>query len=44
MTEDEMVDDITDSMDMSLRSSESWGWTKEPGKLQYMGSQRVRHN
>ena len=37
-------DSITDSMDMSLRSSGSWWWTGRPGVLQSMGSQRVRHN
>ena len=35
---------ITDSMDMSLRSSESWCWTRRPGVQQLMGSQRVRHD
>ena len=38
------LDGIIDLMDMSLRSSGSWGWTEEPGKLQSMESQRVRHN
>ena len=34
-------DGITDSMDMSLRSSGSWWWTGESGLLQSMGSQRA---
>ena len=38
------LDGITDSMDMSLRSSKSWWWTGRPGMLQSMGSWRVRHN
>ena len=33
------LDGITNSMDMSLRSSRQW-----PGMLQSMGSQRVGHN
>ena len=37
------LDGITDSMDMSL-SSRSWWWTGKPGMLQFMGSQRVRHD
>ena len=38
------LDDITDSMDMSLSTnSGSWWWTRKPGVLQSMGSQRVRH-
>ena len=35
---------ITDSMDMSLSELRSWWWTGRPGVLQFMGSQRVRHN
>ena len=38
------LDDVTDSMDISLR--EVWELVKEgkPGVLQFMGSQRVGHN
>ena len=35
---------ITNSMDMSLRSSRSWWWTGKLGMLQSTGSQRVRHD
>ena len=35
------LDDITDSVDMSLISSRSWGWIGRPGVLQSMGLQRV---
>ena len=38
------LDGITDSMDMSGVNSRSWWWTERPGMLQYMGSQRIRHN
>ena len=38
------LDDITDWMDMSLRSSGSWWWTGRPGVLQSMGSQRAGHD
>ena len=38
------LDGITDSMDISLsRLWELW-WTGRPGVLQFMGSQRVRHD
>ena len=42
--EDEMVDGITNSMDMNL--SKFWETVKDRGarQLQPMGSQRVRHN
>ena len=42
--QDEMVDGIIDSMDMSWASSGSWWWTGKPGLLQFMGSQRGRHD
>ena len=35
------LDGITDSVNMSLSKSRSWWWTRKPGKLQSMGSQRV---
>ena len=38
------LDDITDSMDMSLMNSRSWWWTGRPGVLWFMASQRVRHD
>ena len=38
------MDGITDSMDMSLSNSRSWGWTGRPGMLQSMGLQRVEHD
>ena len=38
------LDDITDSMDMNLGKLRGRWWrTGKPGVLQYMGSQRVRH-
>ena len=44
MTEDEIVGWQFDTMDMSLIGSRSWWLTGQPGVLQSMGSQRVRHN
>ena len=38
------LDGITDSMDMGLGELRSWWWTGRPGMLQFMGSQRVRHD
>ena len=38
------LDGITESMDMSLSKSGSWWWTGKPFVLQFMGSQRVRHD
>ena len=35
---------ITDLMDTSLGRLLELGWTGRPGMLQFMGSQRVRHN
>jgi len=37
-----LSDGITDSI--VWVNSSSWWWTGRPGVLQYMGSQRVRHN
>jgi len=37
------LDGITNSLDVNLRKG-SWWWTGRPGMLQFMGSQRVRHN
>ena len=39
-----VLDGITYSMNISLSKLMSWWWTGRPGMLQYMGSQRVRHN
>ena len=38
------LDDITDSMDMSLSKLREMVKDRKPGMLQFMGSQRVRHN
>ena len=35
------LDGITDSMDVSLGELGSWWWTRRPGMLRFMGSQRV---
>ena len=44
ITKDEIVDGITNLMDMNLSELWSWWWTRRPGVLQSMGSQRVRHD
>ena len=38
------LDSITDSMDMSLGKLQEIVKTGKPGMLQFMGSQRVRHD
>ena len=38
------LDDITNSMDMSLGKLQDWWWTGRPGVLQFMGLQRVRQD
>ena len=38
------LDGITDSMDVGLGRLGSWWWTGRPSMLQFMGSQRVRHD
>ena len=38
------LDGITNSMDMSLSELRELVWTRRPGMLQFMGSQRLRHN
>ena len=44
VTEDEMVDGITDPMDMSLSKLRKLVVDREARVLQSMGSQRVRHD
>ena len=38
------LDDIIDSMDMSLSRLQDWWWTGKPGVLQSMGLHRVGHD
>ena len=38
------LDGISDSMDMSLGKLRELGWAGRPRMLQFMGSQRVRHD
>ena len=38
------LDGITNSMDLSLGKLRELGWTRRPGVLLFMGSQRVGHN
>ena len=43
-TDNEILDGITDSMDMSLGELLELWWTGGPAMLGFMGSQRVRHD
>ena len=38
------LEGITDLMYLSLGELQELGWTGRPGVLQFMGSQRVRHD
>ena len=38
------LDDITNSMDTGLDGPRGWWWTGRTGVLQFMGSQKVRHD
>ena len=38
------LDDVTDSMDMSLSKLQGWWWPGKPGVLQSMGLQTVLHD
>ena len=38
------LDDITDSVDMTLSNSRRWWRTRKPGLLQFTGLQKVRHD
>ena len=44
MTEDEMLDGVTDSMDMSLSKLREIEEDREPGVPKFMGLQRVGHD
>ena len=38
------LDGITNSMDTSWGKLQCWWWTGRPGRLRFMGSQRIGHN